>query len=68
MENLDKLMKKMEDIKDLPVETGYQGSNDLESKLDNLTNQLKNAFDTKSEIIWENGKPEKFSKRECYIL
>ena len=68
MENLDKLMKKMEDIKDLPVETGYQGSNDLESKLDNLTNQLKNAFDTKSEIIWENGKPEKFSKREYYIL
>ena len=61
-------MKKMEDIKDLPVETGYQGSNDLESKLDNLTNQLKNAFDTKSEIIWENGKPEKFSKREYYIL
>ena len=60
-------MKKMEDIKDLPVETGYQGSNDLESKLDNLTNQLKNAFDTKSEIIWENGKPEKFSKREYYI-
>ena len=54
-------MEKMENIKNLTFETDIKGS-DLESKLDNLTNQLKNAFDTKSELIWENGKPEKFSK------
>ena len=70
MDNLDKLMEKMENIKNLPVKTEYRGT-DLESKLDNLTNQLKNAFDTKSEIVWENGKPEKFSKSSfscCLIL
>jgi len=65
VENLDKLMEKMENIKNLTFETDHKG-NDLESKLDNLTNQLKNAFDTKSELIWENGKPEKFKKcRAC---
>ena len=34
---------------------------DLEIKLDNLTDQLLNAFDNK-DIIWQNGQPEKFSE------
>ena len=35
---------------------------DLEEKLDNLTDQLLNAFESKDDIIWENGKPDKFRK------
>jgi len=38
---------------------------DLEEKLDNLTDQLLNAFENKDDIIWENGKPDKF--RKCGI-
>ena len=38
---------------------------DLEEKLDNLTDQLLNAFEGKDDIIWENGKPDKFRK---YLL
>jgi len=37
---------------------------DLEEKLDNLTDQLLNAFENKDDIIWENGKPDKF--HECH--
>jgi len=38
---------------------------DLEIKLDNLTDQLLNAFDNK-DIIWQNGQPEKFNNcHEC---
>ena len=39
---------------------------DLEEKLDNLTDQLLNAFEGKDDIIWENGKPDKF--REYYNI
>ena len=39
---------------------------DLEEKLDNLTDQLLSAFEGKDDIIWENGKPDKF--REYYLL
>ena len=35
---------------------------DLEEKLDNLTDKLLNAFESKDDIIWENGKPDKFRK------
>ena len=38
---------------------------DLEEKLDNLTDQLLNAFEGKDDINWENGKPDKF--REYYL-
>ena len=41
-------------------------SADLEEKLDNLTDQLLNAFEGKDDIIWENGKPDKF--REYYSI
>ena len=36
---------------------------DLESKLDNLTDKLLNAFDGKNdEVEWQNGKPSMFSE------
>ena len=54
-------MENMENLKNQQVKTEFK-ANDLESKLDTLTNQLKNAFESQSEINWENGKPEKFSK------
>lgn len=37
---------------------------DLEEKLDNLTDQLLTAFESKDDIIWENGKPDKFRKNK----
>ena len=33
---------------------------ELEEKLDKLTDQLVTAFDTKEDLVWENGKPDKF--------
>ena len=54
-------MENIENIKNQQVKSEFK-ANDLESKLDSLTDQLKNAFENQSEIHWENGKPEKFSK------
>ena len=54
-------MENIENIKNQQVKTEFK-ANDLESKLDSLTDQLKSAFESQSEINWENGKPEKFSK------
>ena len=39
---------------------------DLELALDNLTDQLINAFNGPTNLSWENGKPEKF--RELTLL
>ena len=33
---------------------------ELEEKLDKLTDQLVTAFDSKEDLVWENGKPDKF--------
>ena len=60
-------MENMENLKNQQVKTEFK-ANDLESKLDTLTNQLKNAFESQSEINWENGKPEKFSKNVLLYL
>ena len=60
-------MENMENITNQQVKSEFK-ANDLESKLDSLTNQLKNAFENQSEINWENGKPEKFSKNVLYHL
>ena len=38
----------------------------LELALDNLTDQLINAFNGPTNLSWENGKPEKF--RELTLL
>ena len=36
---------------------------DLETKLDSLTDELLSAFDSnKQDIVWANGKPQKFRK------
>ena len=59
-------MENMENLKNQQVKTEFK-ANDLESKLDTLTNQLKNAFESQSEINWENGKPEKFSKNVLFL-
>ena len=59
-------MENMENLKNQQVKTEFK-ANDLESKLDSLTNQLKNAFENQSEINWENGKPEKFSKNVLFL-
>merc|ERR1711953_1232595 len=63
VKNLDKLMENIENIKNQQVKTEFK-ANDLESKLDSLTDQLKSAFESQSEINWENGKPEKF--KSCH--
>ena len=60
-------MENMENLKNQQVKTEFK-ANDLESKLDSLTNQLKNAFESQSEINWENGKPEKFSKNVLFTF
>ena len=60
-------MENIENIKNQQVKTEFK-ANDLESKLDSLTDQLKSAFESQSEINWENGKPEKFSKNVLLYL
>ena len=56
VKNLSNLMTNIEQFKTQKID------DDLESKLDNLTDQLINAFDGKEEVKWQNGKPPVFRK------
>ena len=57
VKNLSNLMNNIEQYKTQKID------DDLESKLDTLTDQLINAFDGKEEVKWQNGKPPAFRKQ-----
>ena len=55
VQNLTELMTNIEQFK-----SEASACEELEEKLDKLTDQLVTAFDSKEDLVWENGKPDKF--------